>query len=89
MNKSKPFNFKPLIIIASILIPVIVAFLYLVPKNFEVGDEVYLLPKLNAFINGTTSLVLIAALIAIKNRNISLHRRLMLTALILSVLFSP
>ncbi len=87
MGNTKQFNFQPLIIIASILIPVVVAILYLLPKSFDVGNEIYLLPKLNAFINGTASLVLIAAFIAIKNRNINVHRNLMLTALILSVLF--
>ena len=87
MGKVKGTNFKPLIIIASLLIPVVVASLYLMPKGFEVGEEVYFLPKLNAFINGTASLVLIAAFFAIKNKNIKLHRNLMLTALILSALF--
>jgi len=80
-------KFKPIIIIVSILIPVVVAALYLLPKSNSVGEEVYLLPMLNAFINGITSLVLIAAFIAIKNKNIVLHKRLMLGALTLSVLF--
>ena len=87
MEKVKSTNFKPLIIIASILIPVVVAVLYLLPKGVEVGDEIYILPKLNAFINGTCSAVLIAAFFAIKSKNIKLHRNLMFTALILSVLF--
>ncbi len=78
---------KPFIVVASILIPVLVAILYLLPKNFEVGEEVYLLPKLNAFINGTASLVLILAFWAIKNKNIKLHRQLMTTALVLSAIF--
>ena len=87
MEDKKARNFKPLIIIASILIPVVVAVLYLLPKNFEVGDEVYMLPKLNAIINGTASIVLIAAFFAIKAKNIKLHQNLMYTALLLSVLF--
>lgn len=78
---------KPIIIIASILIPVLVAILYLLPKNFEVGEEVYLLPKLNAFINGTASLILIIAFWAIKNKKVKLHRQLMVTALVLSAIF--
>jgi putative membrane protein len=57
------------------------------PKNFEVGEEVYYLPMLNAFINGSTFFVLLFALRAIKNKNIQLHQRLMTTALGLSVLF--
>lgn len=78
---------KKLIIVLSVLVPVLVAILYLLPKNFEVGEEVYYLPMLNAFLNGSTFFVLIFALRAIKNRNIELHRKLMTTALGLSVLF--
>jgi len=83
----KSTNFKPLIIVASILIPVVVAALYLLPKGVEVGDEIYILPKLNALINGTCSAVLIVAFFAIRSKNITLHKNLMFTALILSVLF--
>lgn len=78
---------KPLIVILSIVVPVLVAILYLVPKDFEVGREVYYLPLLNAFLNGTTFLVLLFAFNAIRKRNIELHKKLMITALVLSVLF--
>lgn len=87
MDTVKNKSFKPLIIIASVLIPVAVAVLYLMPKSWEVGDEVLFLPKLNAIINGLTTLVLIAGLVAIKNKNVILHKRLMLSALVLSVIF--
>lgn len=80
-------KFKSLIIILSALIPVIVAVLYFMPKNIEVGREIYILPLFNAIVNGTTSVVLILAFIAIRKKNIQLHKRLMLTALVLSVLF--
>ena len=78
---------KKLIIVLSVVVPVLVAILYLLPKSFEVGEEAYYLPMLNAFLNGSTFFVLIFALRAIKNRNIELHRKLMTTALGLSVLF--
>ena len=78
---------KKLIIVLSVVVPVLVAILYLLPKSFEVGEEVHYLPMLNAFLNGSTFFVLIFALRAIKNRNIELHRKLMTTALGLSVLF--
>jgi putative membrane protein len=45
------------------------------------------LPLFNAIINGTTFLLLLAALMAIKNRNIVLHKRLMTTAIALSLVF--
>ena len=40
-----------------------------------------------ATVNGVTAVVLIAAFIAIKNKNIKLHERLMKTAIALSVAF--
>ena len=76
-----------LVILVSILIPVIVTILYYLPKDDAVIEEVMLLPKLNAFLNSITSLLLIGGFIAIKNKKIELHRKFMFTAIILSVLF--
>jgi putative membrane protein len=53
----------------------------------EMKEAMYLLPKLNAFINGTAFVVLIAAFIAIKNKNVALHKKLTTTAMFLSILF--
>jgi len=80
-------QYKTWIIILSILIPVLVAILYLLPNKPDFGEEVYFLPQLNAWINGVTTFVLLAAYLAIRNRNMVLHRNLMLTALGLSFLF--
>lgn len=81
------FNYTPYIFVVSLLIPIVVVFLYLMPKGWDVGEEILILPKLNALINGVTTLVLITAFIAIRKKNIKLHRNLMLTALGLSLLF--
>lgn len=75
------------IIILSILIPALVAILYFLPKGGETTQEIYLLPKINAFINGLTFIVLSFAFIAIRRKRIALHKALMMTALILSCLF--
>lgn len=45
------------------------------------------LPALNASLNALTTLVLLAGLAAIRRKNVPLHKRLMLTAVSLSVLF--
>lgn len=82
-----PAKTKIIIAVLSIVVPILVAILYLLPKNFEVGEEVLYLPMLNAILNGSTFLILIAAFRAIKNKNIQLHQKLMTTALVLSVLF--
>lgn len=83
MKAGNPY--KSLIIFISVLLPVAVAVLYVIPKTETTLFS--FLPLLNATINGTTFLILIAAFIAIKNKNIVLHKRLMWTALTLSVIF--
>jgi putative membrane protein len=79
-------NLTPLIVAISILIPVAVAILFFAPK-LDVGSKLTFLPALNAVINGTTTILLIVAFIAIKKKNVELHRKLMQTAIGLSVLF--
>ncbi len=83
MKSENPY--KSLIVFISIILPVAVAVLYVLPKTETTLFS--FLPLLNAIINGTTFLILIAALVAIKNKNIVLHKRLMWTALVLSVVF--
>ncbi len=80
-------NTKKLIVVLSIVVPVLVAILYILPKNFEVGREVLYLPMLNAILNGSTFIILILAVRAIKNKKVELHQKLMTSALILSILF--
>lgn len=73
------------IVVLSILIPVVVAALFGVKlPNVE---PLRFLPPIYASINGLTAILLIAALIAIKKRNIKLHETLMKICIGLSVLF--
>ena len=51
------------------------------------GFNVHIFAKINAIINSTVTLLLIAALVAVKQRKLQLHKRLMLMAMVLSVLF--
>jgi len=55
------------------------------PDSFPVF--IYKLPALNAFLNGTCSLLLLVSLWAIKQRKIELHKKLNLSAFFLSALF--
>ena len=84
-------NIKGFIWTMAVVIPAAVALLFLIPPVENLSDEVkaslYLLPKLNAYFNGTAFLCLIGAFIAIKNKNIKVHRAFTTTALILSMLF--
>ena len=60
-------------------------------KVFPVPDTfpsfIYKLPGLNAILNGSCSVLLVFSLLAIKKKNIALHRKLNLTAFLLSSLF--
>lgn len=51
------------------------------------GFDVHIFALINAVINSTVALLLIAALFAVRKGNYALHKKLMLTALVLSVLF--
>jgi len=59
----------------------------IIPVTIPVPSFVYGLPKLNAIINGTCSLLLISSLMAIKQKNIKLHKRLNIITFSLSSLF--
>lgn len=84
MNKEQS-KYNKLIVILSILIPLVVAVLFGVKiPNVE---PLMFLPPIYASTNAITAFVLIFAFLAIKNKNINLHRRLMKIAIVLSALF--
>lgn len=85
MEPTKLKRAKIAIYTASIAIPVLVAILFKVDK-IE-GVDLSILPPIYATINGITAVVLIGALIAIKKKNMQLHRALIRFALLLSLLF--
>jgi putative membrane protein len=57
------------------------------PRPDVPPDFVFNLPSLNAIINATCSVLLIASFMAIKKRNIALHKKLNLTTFALSAVF--
>jgi len=73
------------ILALSIVIPLVVAILFGV--RIPDVEPLTFLPPIYAGINAITATLLIIALIAIKKRKISLHRKLMTSAIVLSVLF--
>jgi len=73
-----------LITIVSVVIPLVVAVLFRVKID---GYDFSFLPPIYAAINGITAVLLILALIAIKNKNRSLHERIMKICIGLSLLF--
>ncbi len=76
-----------LIITFSIIVFVAVTALSRITVNVNLGFNKHLFATVNAFINSTVAVLLIAALVAIKQKKYQLHKQLMLTAMVLSVLF--
>jgi putative membrane protein len=76
-----------LIITLSIVVFAAVALLSRVKLEVELGFDKHLFAKVNAVINSVVSALLIAGLIAVKARKYLLHKRIMITCIILSCLF--
>jgi putative membrane protein len=58
-----------------------------VQLKVDVGFDIHIFATINAYINSAIAIILIAAIIAVKNKKYFLHKKLMTVALILSVLF--
>ena len=67
-------KYNKLIVVLSVAIPVVVAILFGVKIDAELP---VFLPPIYASVNAATALVLVLAFIAIKNKKIKLHERLM------------
>ncbi|MFM1771125.1 MAG: hypothetical protein RLZZ71_267 [Bacteroidota bacterium] len=74
-------------IVSAVVFLVVVSLRYLKFTNVDLGFDVHLLAKANAIINGTVSILLVAALVAVKKKNFELHKKLMKGAIYLSVVF--
>jgi len=84
MNHSNEKKYNKVIVILSVAIPLAVAALFGVKIDLELP---FFLPPIYATINAITALVLIMAYVAIVNKKIKLHQRLMQTAIALSLIF--
>jgi len=88
-NLAQERKYRKIITALSIAIPIAVAALFLVnlrDLGFNV-EPLTFLPPIYASINGLTAIVLIAAVIAIKNGNKKLHEQLNTFAIICSLAF--
>jgi putative membrane protein len=73
--------------LVSIIIFIGIAFLSGVQLHPKFNFDPHLFATLNAIINSCVAILLIAALLAVKSKKYLLHKRIMITAIILSVLF--
>lgn len=76
-----------LILVFSFVVFAAISFLTQVKINVNLGFNVHVFAVANAVINSIIAVLLIAALIAVKNKSYLLHKRIMITALILSIVF--
>lgn len=76
------------ITVISIVVPVLVAVLLFLPFKLDLPKALVMsLPPLNALINSLTSILLILALVFVKQGKIDLHKKTMFAALALGALF--
>jgi putative membrane protein len=78
---------KILIFVFSAVVFAAVVLLSRVKLNVNPGFNIHLFARANAIINSVVAMLLIIALIAVKIKNYTLHKNLMMTAMLLSVLF--
>ncbi|TAF66978.1 MAG: DUF420 domain-containing protein [Cytophagales bacterium] len=77
-----------LIGVLSVAIPIVVAYLFFGAKYTKIeGLEVSFLPHLNAFINSATAMCLLVGYYFIRQKNIVMHRTMMMSAFVLSSIF--
>ena len=71
----------------SIIVFLAIAILSKVKLNVDLGFNPHVFAKANAFINFSVTILLLAGLWAIKRKKYLLHKRIMVAAIILSILF--
>jgi len=78
---------RVLIIAVSVIVFGAVVALGKVKLDVQLGFDEHIFAKINAAINSTVSVLLLFGLIAVKSKKYLLHKRIMITAIILSCLF--
>ena len=76
-----------LIITFTILVFALVSILGRVTVKADLGFDVHLFAKANAIINSIVAVLLVFGLVAVKTKRYFLHKRIMLTSMVLSILF--
>ena len=87
MNQEKEKSSMTLINVLSVAIPLVVALLLGIRTKVDLGNWTKILPHFIGGINALTSVVLLAGLYFIKNKQIENHRKTMTLAFFLGFLF--
>jgi putative membrane protein len=75
------------ILTVSLVVFLAVVILSRVKLNVDLGFDVHVFAAINAVINSIVSFLLVVAYVAVRNKNYLLHKKLMIAAIILSVIF--
>jgi putative membrane protein len=73
-------------LVSGVVFLVVVSLKY-IHVEADLGFNPHVFATINAFINATVAATLLLALVAVKRRQYQLHKRLMLSAMVLSMLF--
>ncbi|HEY9364024.1 MAG TPA: DUF420 domain-containing protein [Chitinophagaceae bacterium] len=76
-----------LVITLSVIVFIAIVILGRVKLDVQLGFDEHIFARINAFINSAVAVLLIGGLIAIKRKRYIVHKRIMLTAMVLSALF--
>jgi len=91
MTKQLPSNqrnYTPWIIGTTIIVNVMIAVLFFIPKqDHNIPIDLTLLPRLNAIFNAFTFVFLLSALFFIRRKNITMHRNFIFAAFSSTALF--
>jgi putative membrane protein len=87
MLKKNDKQAKLLILTVSFVVFAVVASLAKIKVNIDLGFDVHILAMCNAIINSCVSILLVAGFIAVRKKYYELHKNIMLTAIVFSVLF--
>ncbi|MFM2225903.1 MAG: hypothetical protein RJA07_2105 [Bacteroidota bacterium] len=80
-------NHKWLILLPSILVPIVVTIMYVMPKPAMGNINLSILPFINAILNAVVSVLLIIGFVLIINKKVAAHKATMISAFALSALF--
>jgi putative membrane protein len=78
---------KWLILVVSFVVFAAVVLLSRIKLEVDLGFDVHVFAKLNAFVNSIVSLLLLAGLMVVRQGKYEQHKKIMIAALILSVIF--
>jgi putative membrane protein len=76
-----------LIITVSVIVFLAVVALGRIEWKPDLDFDIHIFATINAFINAAVAVLLVAGLVSVKQKKFRLHKRIMITAMVLSVLF--